>query len=96
MSKESQVTAWLKDNTDLSWKRTEGDRPQVKRDRLFINRSEGYEIRDFILNYYEGCNLEHKAENYKITLKKIKSYKQGEKVKTQDLLNHLVNGHKKK
>jgi hypothetical protein len=61
----------------------------VKLDRLYINRSEGYEIRDFILKYYDECNLEHKSENYEITLKKVTSYKKGEKVKTEDLLEHL-------
>lgn len=89
MSKESQVTKWLKDNTDLSWTRTDGDAPPVKLDRLYINRSEGYEIRDFILKYYDECNLEHKSENYEITLKKIMAYRKGEKVKTEDLLSHL-------
>jgi hypothetical protein len=89
MSKESQVTKWLKENTDLSWTRSAGDAPAVKLDRLYINRSEGYEIRDFILKYYDECNLEHKSENYEITLKKVTSYKKGEKVKTEDLLEHL-------
>lgn len=89
MSKESQVAKWLRDNTDLSWTRTGGDEPPVKLDRLYINRSEGYEIRDFILKYYSECNLEHKPDNYKITLKKVLSYRKGEKVKTEDLLNHL-------
>ncbi|MGY4879458.1 hypothetical protein ACLUEY_16435 [Vreelandella aquamarina] len=89
MSKESQVTQWIKEHTNLSWTRTSGDSPAVKRDRLFINRSEGYEIKDFILQYYDECNLEHKPENYEITLKKIMEYRKGEKIKTEDLLNHL-------
>lgn len=89
MSKESQVTKWLEDNTDLSWTRTGADAPPVKLDRLYINRSEGYEIRDFILKYYDECNLGHKSENYEITLKKIMAYRKGEKVKTEDLLSHL-------
>ncbi len=89
MSKENQVTQWLKKHTNLSWTRTSGDFPAVKRDRLFINRSEGYEIRDFILQYYDECNLEHKPENYEITLNKIMGYREGEKIKTEDLLNHL-------
>lgn len=91
MSKEQEVTSWLKENTDLSWTRTEGDEPPVKLDRLYINRSEGYEIRDFILRYYEECNLEHKAGNYKISLKKIMGYKSGQKAKSQELLDHLAN-----
>lgn len=95
MSKEKQVTQWLKDNTDLSWFRTGGDEPPVKLDRLYINRSEAYEIRDFILNYYSECNLAHNSGNYEITLKKIMNYKPGEKVKTEELLNHLKRKHKK-
>ncbi|QAB15383.1 hypothetical protein EPV75_06770 [Hydrogenovibrio thermophilus] len=89
MSKESQVTLWLTENTNLSWTRTSGDTPAVKRDRLFINRSEGYEVRDFILQYYDECDLAHNSKNYSITLKKIMAYRKGEKVKTKDLLNHL-------
>lgn len=95
MSKESQVTKWLEDNTDLSWTRTGGDAPPVKLDRLYINRSEGYEIRDFILKYYDECSLEHKPKNYEITLKKIMTYRNGEKVKTEDLLTHLKSKFKK-
>lgn len=90
MKHEQEVTDWLEENTDLSWTRTGGDKPPVKLDRLYINRSEAYEIRDFILKYYEECNLEHKPENYKISLKKIMAYKSGQKVKTQDLLDHLA------
>ncbi|CCO48469.1 conserved hypothetical protein [Vibrio nigripulchritudo SOn1] len=89
MSNAQKVTKWLKDNTDLSWTRTGGDEPAVKQDRLYLNRSEAYEIRDFILRYYQECNLRHTGRNYGITLKKINSYKAGEKVKTQDLLEHL-------
>lgn len=95
MSKESQLTKWLEDNTDLSWTRTGGDAPPVKLDRLYINRSEGYEIRDFILKYYDECNLGHNSENYEITLKKIMAYQKGEKVKTEDLLAHLKSKLKK-
>jgi hypothetical protein len=89
MKHSREVTKWLKDNTDLSWTRTGGDEPPIKLDRLYINRSEGYEIRDFILKYYQECNLKHSESNYKITLNKIFKFKSGEKVKTQKLLNHL-------
>lgn len=95
MKHEQEVTDWLEGNTSLAWTRTGGDKPPVKLDRLYINRSEGYEIRDFILKYYEECNLTHKPENYEKTLKKIMNYKSGEKVKTQDLLDHLAKGLKK-
>lgn len=95
MSKESQLTKWLEDNADLSWVRTSGDAPPVKLDRLYINRSEGYEIRDFILRYYDECNLIHNSENYEITLQKIIAYRKGEKVKTEDLLEYLKNKLKK-
>lgn len=94
MSNETKVTKWLKDNTDLSWSRTEGDSPAVKLDRLYINRSEGYEIRDFIIKYYQCCNLGHNDQNYKKTLKKIMNFKKAEKIKTETLLNHLKNNNK--
>ncbi|MGX5833763.1 hypothetical protein ACWIJ6_06355 [Aeromonas piscicola] len=94
MNNEQSVSKWLKENTDLSWSRSGGDTPAVKLDRLYINRSEAYEIRDFILEYYDVCKLEHKAENYKITLNKILAYKGDEKVKREDMLNHLVQTHK--
>ena len=89
MSDKQAVTKWLKENTDLSWTRTGGDEAPVKLDRLYLNRSEGYEIRDFILKYYEKCNLKHSSNNYEKSFGKIMAYKNGEKVKTQDLLDHL-------
>lgn len=95
MSNEQKVTKWLKGNTDLSWSRTPGDGPAVKLDSLYINRSEAYEIRDFILRYYKQCNLKHSDENYERTLKKILAYKKGKNVKTQDLLDHLEGQFKK-
>jgi hypothetical protein len=91
MTNEKKVTNWLENNTDLSWTRTNGDSPAVRDDRLYINRSEGYEIRDLILNYYKNCNLAHKDENYVKTFNKIIKYKKGEKVKTEDILRHLKN-----
>ena len=75
MTNEAKITKWLKDNTDLSWTRTEGDSPAVKLDRLYINRSEAYEIRDFIINYYQCCNLGHNDKNYATTFKKIVAFK---------------------
>lgn len=95
MSNEAKVSKWLRDNTELSWSRTEGDSPAVKLDRLYINRSEAYEIRDFILGYYDCCNIGHKDENYTNTFSKIISYEKGKKVKSEDMLNHLKKGKKK-
>jgi len=96
MSNETKVTKWLKDNkTELSWTRTGNDTPAVKLDRLYINRSEGYEIRDFILRYYECCNIGHNDENYENSFKKIIAYNKGNKTKSDVLLNHLKQGKKK-
>ncbi|MFU2511208.1 hypothetical protein [Pseudoalteromonas sp. ASV78] len=90
MTNEKLVTKWLEENTTgLSWTRVGNDTPAVKLDRLYINRSEAYEIRDFILRYYKECKLKHKAENYAITYKKIKSYKASEKVKSDEMLEYL-------
>lgn len=89
MTNKQKITKWLKDNTDLSWKRVGGDEPPVKLDRVYINRSEGYEIRDFIIRYYKECNLTHKEENYAISYKKIINYEKGKKVKSDNLLDYL-------
>ncbi|WP_374087996.1 hypothetical protein [Methylomicrobium lacus] len=89
MTNEQSLTKWLEENTALSWTRSGGDEPPVKLDRLYINRSEGYEVRDFILKYYKHCNLKHSPSNYEKSLNKIMAYKKGEKIKTQDLLDCL-------
>jgi len=94
MTNKAKITKWLKDNTDLSWTRTEGDSPAVKLDRLYMNRSEAYEIRDFIINYYQCCNLGHNDKNYATTFKKIVAFKKGEKVKTETMLNHFKDNNK--
>lgn len=89
MTNTEKITNWLKENTDLIWERAGGDERPIREDRNYINRSEGYEIRDFILKYYKECNLKHKDSNYEKSFKKIMSYKKGEKVKSTDLLEHL-------
>jgi hypothetical protein len=89
MSDEAKVSKWLRNNTDLSWSRTSGDSPATGLDRLYINRNEAYEIRDFILKYYDCCNLDHTNDNYAKTFSKIISYEKGKKVKSEDMLNHL-------
>lgn len=90
MTNKEMLTNWLRDNTDLSWNRTVGDSPATKQDSNYINRSEAYEIRDLIINYYDNCRLEYSNKNFKITLKKINEYKSGQKVRRDDLLNHLI------
>lgn len=94
MTNEAKITKWLRENTNLSMARTEGDSPAVKLDRLYINRSEAYEIRDFILKYYGCCKLGHTDENYKKTFNKIREFKKGEKVKTETMLNHFKSNNK--
>ncbi|VTN31101.1 Uncharacterised protein [Klebsiella pneumoniae] len=88
---ESQVTKWLKENTKLSWTRTGSDTPAVKLDRLYTNRSEGYEIRDVILRFFKDNNVGHKDEHYKIIYDGIINYKKGHRVETSDLLEHFKN-----
>lgn len=95
MTNIEMISKWLKDNTNLSWNRTEGDSPSVKVDSLYINRSEAYEIRDLINSYYKECNLEYKNDNFEITYKKIINYKKGIKVKRDEILNYLVDGAQK-
>lgn len=95
MTNEAKVTKWLTNNTDLSWSRTEGDNPAVKLDRLYINRSEAYVVRDFILGYYDCCKLGHNDNNYEKTFDRIVAFEKGKKVKSEDMLNHLKKGKKK-
>ncbi|MBY8037540.1 hypothetical protein KW477_06025 [Vibrio fluvialis] len=95
MSNEQLVTNWLKNNTNLSWSRTGGDQPPVKLDRLYINRSEAYEIRDFIIKLCSEGNYKHSDENYNIIYNDIKAYKPSEKLTTQELLSHLLSKYKK-
>ncbi|MFS2059744.1 hypothetical protein [Kosakonia cowanii] len=86
---ESKVTTWLKANKNLSWTRTGSDSPAVKLDRLYTNRSEGYEIRDVILRFFKDNQVEHTDVHYNIIYDGIIAYKKGERVKTSDLLEHL-------
>ncbi len=48
MSITPKVENWLRNNTNLSWRRVPPDSPDIVIDRIFLNRKEGYEIRDFI------------------------------------------------
>lgn len=95
MTNEEILTKWLQDNTDLSWNRTAGDSPAIKQDLHYINRSEAYEIKDLIIDYYNNCKLEFSNKNFKITLKKINKYKLGKKVSRDEILNYLINNNAK-
>lgn len=89
MSNEAKVEKWLKENTESSWTRTSGDTPATKLDLQFINRSEGYEIKDLIVSYYTGCNLAFTDENFSKTYGKIIKHNKGQKVTRKDMLTHL-------
>lgn len=95
MENKSKVTKWIRDNTDLDFKRSTGDGPQIKLDSLFVNRKEAYEIRDLIYTYYTNCNLAFTDKNFSTTFKKIMSYKAGIKVKRDDMLDYLTKSVKK-
>jgi len=91
MIEKAILTEWLKsEHPELSWKRTPGDTPDTGLDSLFLNRSEGYEIRDLIYNYYQHCKLEFKESNFKITFKKIMKFEAGKKVKREAFLQYLI------
>jgi len=91
MINKEKLTKWLKDNhPELSWSRVDGDGPQTRDDADYINRSEGYEIRDLIYSYYTNCNLEFSSKNFVITFKKIMNYKKGQKVKRDEMLKYLA------
>ncbi len=95
MTDISKVTKWLRENTELSWTRTDGDSPATKQDSYYINRSEAYEFRDLIMDFYSECNLTHKDTNYEITYKKILNYRKGDKVKRKEMLEYLISSSKK-
>ncbi|WP_342609206.1 hypothetical protein [Vibrio tritonius] len=88
------ITNWLKNNTTLSWTRTGGDQPAVKLDRIYINRSEAYEIRDFIIKLCSEGNYQHSEKNYAIFFKDINAYNPGQKVTSQELLSYLLSKYK--
>lgn len=90
MSNEAKVEKWLRDHQKhLSWTRTPGDSPATRIDSKFINRSEGYEIRDLMVSYYNGCNLSFSDENFSKTYPKIINYKKGQKVTRGEILIYL-------
>ena len=58
MTNKEKITNWLRENhPEFSWNRTNGDGSQRRDDTNYINRSEVYEIRDLIYDYYVHCNL---------------------------------------
>ena len=76
MTNKEKLTNWLRENhPELSWSRTGGDGPQKRDDANYINRKEGYEIRDLIYSYYTRCSLGFIDENFKKTYGKIMNYK---------------------
>jgi len=92
MTNKEKMTKWIKDNhPELKWSRTSGDGPQTSDDAKYINRSEGYEIRDLIYDYYIHCNIGFKNEYFEITFKKIMNHKKSQKVKRDDMLEYLIN-----
>lgn len=92
MTNKEKLTKWLRNNhSELSWSRVDGDGPQTSDDANYINRSEGYEIRDLIYNYYTCCNLGFSDKNFEITYEKIVNYKKGQKVKRDEMLKYLIN-----
>jgi len=95
MTNKEKLTNWLRENhPELSWSRTGGDGPQKRDDANYINRKEGYEIRDLIYSYYTRCSLGFIDENFKKTYGKIMNYKKGQKVKRGDMLEYLINNNK--
>lgn len=85
-----KVAKWLRENTKLSDKRTGGDEPAVKEDREYLNRSELYEVRDLIVRYLDEAKKEYSDTICKNAYNKIVKFRKGQKVKTQDFLDHLL------
>lgn len=64
---------------EYSWKAQSGDNPKIVGfpDSHLLNRTEGYEVLDFINRYAEKHSLKQKASGSKIE-KMIKSYLPGD------------------
>ncbi|EHZ2726888.1 TPA: hypothetical protein NJ328_002883 [Vibrio parahaemolyticus] len=87
-----KVGKWLRENADpkLSETRTGGDEPAVEEDREYLNRSELYEVRDVIVRYIDEAKKSYSDTICKNAYNKIKDFRPGSKVKTQDFLDHLL------
>jgi len=85
------IENWLKKNCpELSWRRVGGDKPPIRTDSFYLNRSEGYEIRDLMYEFFKSCNnIQCNKENLEEVYNEIQNYKKGEKVKREEVLNHL-------
>ncbi|MCA2015593.1 hypothetical protein LDJ79_05685 [Vibrio tritonius] len=86
-----KVSKWLRENANpkLSDTRTDGDEPAVKEDREYLNRKELYEVRDVIVRYIDEAKKTYSDTICKNAYNKIKDFRSGDKVKTQDFLDHL-------
>lgn len=90
MCDKNQIIEWLKDNhPELSWTRAAGDEPPTGVDSLYINRQEGYEIADFMCEFFKSCYIKCNDSNLKKVYNTIQSYGKGEKVERKELLKFL-------
>lgn len=91
MTLENKITKWLLNNIELNWRKRTSDESNSATEGQIMNRKRGYELRDFLISYYDKCKLEHTYENYRISLIKILNYKRGEEITSKELLDHLMN-----
>jgi len=84
------VENWLKENhSELCWHRVGGDKPPIRTDSFYLNRSEGYEVRDLMYEFFRNCNIQCNEENLEKVYNEIQNYKEGEKVKREEVLGYL-------
>lgn len=93
MFREQNVTDWLDAHTDLHWRSDGTAKDAAKMDGIYLDRSDGDEIKSFILRYFKKHNIAHCAENYENTFNKIMAYQPNKKVKMEDVYNHLAQVH---
>ncbi|WPC75710.1 hypothetical protein [Vibrio porteresiae] len=90
MSDADLLTQWLKEHTKLSWQLTDKPALTASHDSEMLDRNNGVQMRDFILSYYQRCQLPHSPKNYARSLTKIMDFGSDQKVAKQALMDHLV------
>jgi hypothetical protein len=84
-----RVTQYLR-NSGFPFHRTGGDKPPINRDKIFLNRSEGYELRDFISEFIINNGLDNSDETIQRLLDLISRYKPHQLVTRKEMENYLL------
>lgn len=83
------LLTWLIDVKGLSRTRTSGDGPQTADDRLYLNRSQAYEVESVMGEVLKSLNMPHNRLTFGVMYTHLTDYQQGKKVKREDMIEHL-------